>query len=130
MEQNSKHTQGERWYFLRQKRNNQFAIYAEQKYEHGNNPLVAMCPYDDRKFTGSPILQEEAEANAALICSSYVLLEEKNRLKEIVKKMYDLTEDMGMKLTSDYWNEEFRGRYNSVMTEAEFIIEKDNNINQ
>lgn len=49
------------------------------------------------------------------------------RIKELtehLKAMYDLTEQTGMKVTSDQWNEEFKSFFNPIMTKTELLISK------
>lgn len=45
-----------------------------------------------------------------------------NALKDALKQIYTLAEDMGMMLTSEQYNEAFRAKFNPIMTNVEILL--------
>ncbi len=91
--------------------------------ENGDANSYSVLADDDWLFLviqNGEMLVDEQRKNMKLIAEAPVILENLNLL-------YDFVEEVAMRIPADEFNEQFRAKFNPIMTKIELTLEKINN---
>jgi len=94
-------------------------IVNECDFQEGSTAFTASC-FLNKNIEGEFkdfSLTEENESIAKVLLCSFEMLEQ-------LKVMFSFYEELAMKINSDDFDEEFRSKWNPIMTSTELLIEK------